>query len=218
MPAPMSALASVSKGSRLPLALLALYTVLWAVLAIAPVSRKDWLLENLLVFVAVPLFVVMHRRRPLSSLAYVSLALFYVLHAFGSHYTYSEVPLGHWAKDAFGLTRNHYDRVVHFAFGLLLSLPIFELQTRIWSRRGWWNYFLPIVVTLSFSTMYEMVEWVVASIVSPELGTAYLGTQGDEWDAQKDTALAFLGACLTMAAAAVSARLGHSLLPASQKR
>jgi putative membrane protein len=191
----------VTAGSRVPQLCLGIYVGCWTALAIAPLHRGDWLLENLPVFVAVPIAVWLHRRAPLSDRAYVQITIFLLLHAVGSHYTYSEVPVGHWARDAFGLSRNHYDRVVHFAFGLLMLRPISELAFR--NLRGdapLARRYLAVAAVALWSAVYEIVEWLVASVADPEAGIAYLGTQGDVWDAQKDTALACLGAVLAMAA------------------
>jgi putative membrane protein len=109
--------------------------------------------------------------------------------------------------DAFGWSRNHYDRVVHFAYGLLLSYPLRELGQRVLRLRRLWAYAIPFAIALSLSAGYEMVESWVARIVSPELGTAYLGTQGDEWDAQKDMDQAMLGAALGLALSFLAERL-----------
>jgi putative membrane protein len=106
--------------------------------------------------------------------------------------------LGFWLRDALDLSRNHYDRIVHFCFGLLIAYPVREfLVSLVWVRKKW-SYLLAVVVILGFSGFYEALEGVVAMLVAPELGTAYLGTQGDEWDSQKDTALAFIGAIVAM--------------------
>jgi putative membrane protein len=102
-------------------------------------------------------------------------------------------------RDRFGLARNHYDRLVHFAFGLLLTYPVRELAQRLLRVRRVWAYVLPFLVTLSLSAGYESIESWVARIVSPELGAAYLGTQGDEWDAQKDMDHAMSGALICLA-------------------
>jgi putative membrane protein len=178
--------------------LLAALAVLWILTAIAPLSRRDWLLENLLVFVAVGVLAATYRRLALSDLSYGLFGVFLVLHMVGAHYTYSEVPAGFWARDAFGLARNHYDRLVHFMFGLLLAYPIREVLIRGAGVRPAWSYVLTVMCVLGFSGFYEALEGIVAMLVSPELGLEYLGTQGDEWDAQKDTALAFLGAVIAM--------------------
>jgi len=172
---------------------------LWVVTAIEPFNRRDWLLENLLVFIYGGLLVATYRRFAFSNLSYGLFAVFMTLHLVGAHYTYSEVPFGFWLQDALGLSRNHYDRIVHFSFGLLIGYPFRELLLRAAGIRPAWSYLMALVTVLGFSGFYEALEGIVAVIVSPELGAAYLGTQGDEWDAQKDTALAFTGAVLAMA-------------------
>jgi putative membrane protein len=191
-------------GSSVPVACLVVFALVWSVLAIAPSYRADWFLENLLTFVVVPLAVVTFRRFRFSDQAYVQITIFLLLHTVGSHYTYSEVPIGNWARDAFGLERNHYDRFVHFAFGLLMLRPTRELIVRRPRAMGRWTLaFISIAATSFWSLLYEIVEWSVASIADPAAGTAYLGTQGDVWDAQKDMALAGAGAIL---AAIIDAR------------
>lgn len=190
--------------------LLLWYGLLWTVLAIAPRDRQDWLLENLLALSAVATLAVTYRRFQFSTLSYVLITVFLSLHAVGAHYTYAEVPFGFWLRDALGLARNPFDRLVHFAYGLLLAYPLRELLIRLAGLESFWSYYLPISGMLAQSGFFEIVEAVVAQIVSPELGAAYLGTQGDEWDAQKDMIAALLGAvlCMTMVviAAATSSR------------
>lgn len=193
---------------RLRIVLVA-YAAWWVLLAIRPVYPADWLLENLLVVPFVAALVGTYRRFPLSDLSYGLIALFLALHAVGAHYTYSEVPVGDWARDAFGLSRNHFDRLVHLAFGLLLAYPVREVLLWAVRARGVPAYVLPFAVTLAFSALYELVEWAVAVVVDPEAGTAYLGTQGDPWDAQKDMLLAALGAFVAMAVAAAARRRGQ---------
>ncbi len=188
-----------SGSDRLQLGLLFSYGVFWIWLAIEPLNRRDWLLENLLAFAAVALLVLTHRRFRFSSLSYCLIALFMMLHAIGAHYTYAEVPFGFWLKDLFALSRNPFDRIVHFAYGALLVYPVRELLARLAGVRGFWSYYLSVSAILAQSGLFEVVEGVVAVLVSPELGSTYLGTQGDEWDAQKDMASAFAGALLTMA-------------------
>lgn len=185
------------KADHVPLACLLLFTPVWILLAIRPYYRDDWLLENLLTFVCVPLAVGTYRRFRFSDRAYVQATLFAILHTVGSHYTYSEVPLGDWMRDVFGFSRNHYDRVVHFAFGLLMLRPVRELVIRRPEAMGRLAVaYLSIAAVAFWSVLYEILEWTVAAIVDPAAGTAYLGTQGDVWDAQKDMTLACLGAVL----------------------
>ena len=180
--------------------------VLWIALAFHPFDRSDWLLENVLTVVGVALLVATHRVFPLSNISYTTIFVFFCLHTIGAHWTYAEVPYdeawrsltGHSLNDALGWERNNYDRVVHFAYGLLLAYPIREVFIRIVRVRGFWGYFLPLDLTMSTSMLFELLEWATAEVFGGDLGQAYLGTQGDEWDAHKDMALASLGALITM--------------------
>jgi putative membrane protein len=184
---------------RYPYALLALFAVTFIAGAIKPWDFKDWLLENALTIVFVALLVFARKRLPLSNVSYTLIFLYLCLHTVGAHYTYSRVPIGDALSEMFGWKRNHYDRIVHFAFGLLMAYPIREAFLRVVGVRGFWGYYLPLDVTISFSTFYELIEWGAAVVLGGELGQAYLGTQGDEWDAHKDVALATVGAVISMA-------------------
>ncbi|MCC2597084.1 DUF2238 domain-containing protein [Pusillimonas sp. MFBS29] len=186
------------------------YAGLWLALAIHPSDRPAWLLENALVLMLFCLLWLVRRQFRFSNASLLLILLFLSLHALGSHYTYSNVPYdqwwqaltGHSLNSVFGWERNHYDRLVHFAYGLLLAYPIREFFLRIVEVRGFWAYFLPLDFTLSTSALYELIEWGAAEIFGGDLGMHYLGTQGDIWDAHKDMALAALGALLAMLIAA----------------
>jgi putative membrane protein len=182
--------------NRLLQGLAAGYAAWWGMLAIAPYNRFDWLLENLLVFVFAGLLAATYRRFPLSDLSYLLIAAFLALHAVGAHYTYSQAPLGWWAAEALGWERNHYDRAVHFFFGLLCAYPLRETVMRGTGCTGWRAGLLAFAVVLAFSSVYEMLEWAAAILLDPEAGMVFLGTQGDVFDAQKDTTLAAVGAVL----------------------
>jgi putative membrane protein len=191
--------------------LLGVFAVVFAIGAINPVDRKDWMLENALTALFVALLLLTRKRFPLSSISYTLILIFLCVHTIGSHYTYSLVPYDRWSQSLFGkglnemlgLKRNQYDRLVHFLFGLLLAYPIREIFLRIAGVRGFWGYYLPLDVTMSFSLIYELIEWAAAAILGGDLGQAYLGTQGDEFDAQKDMALATLGGLISMAVVAL---------------
>lgn len=172
--------------------------ILWAAMAVAPFDRGDWLLENVLVFVYAALLIVTYPRFRFSNLSYGLFGIFLSLHMVGAHYTYAETPFGFWLQEALDLSRNHYDRIVHFSFGLLIAYPFREFLVRVAGVRVRWSYLLVMVTVLGFSGFYEALEGAAAVIVSPELGLAFLGTQGDIWDAQKDTALAFAGSIIAM--------------------
>jgi putative membrane protein len=168
----------------------------------------DWWLENLVVFVAVAGVALAWRRGfVFSDRSLALLALFGTLHAYGAHYTYSETPLGNALRDVLGLARNPYDRIVHFAFGFLLAIPLRELARRAVRARGAWSYVLALGGALAISATYELTESWAARLAAPELGTAYLGTQGDEWDAQKDMSAALAGAVLALAGTALAGRV-----------
>jgi len=186
------------------------YGAFWAAMAMAPVSRETWLLENLLVFFLVGALVATHRRFVFSNVSYASILAFLVLHAIGSHYTYSAVPAGQWLQEALGLGRNHYDRVVHFAFGLLLGYPLREMTLRVTHVHGGWSFVIPVIAILALSSFYEIIESWAARTVDPDLGLAFVGAQGDLWDGQKDMTLALVGCLFALAAgAAHRRRSGH---------
>ena len=113
---------------------------------------------------------------------------------------------GDTLSDWLGLDRNHYDRLIHFAYGLLITLPAIELLEKVAPPRGVWRYLLPVLFILSHSAVYELVEYAAAMVFGGELGTAYLGTQGDEWDSQKDMVCALGGALLALLCISVSRR------------
>jgi putative membrane protein len=172
------------------------YALFWSIMAISPVDRGDWFLENLLALSAVALLIATYRRFSFSTVSYVLIAAFLTLHAIGAHYTYAAVPFGFWLQDSFGLSRNPFDRLVHFGYGFLLVYPLRELLIRLARAKGFWSYHLAVSGILAQSGLFEVTEAAVAHMVSPELGTAYLGTQGDEWDAQKDMMAALIGAVM----------------------
>jgi len=178
--------------------LAALYLLVWLVTAYRPLYPSGWLLENWLVFGVLALLIGTYRRFPLSDLSYLLIALFLSLHAVGAHYTYSNVPFGFWLRDHFHFARNPFDRIVHFSFGLLLAYPARELFMRVARTRGFWNYYLPLDMVLALSAVYEIIEALAAHGAAPELGAAFLGSQGDIWDAQKDMGMAGLGALIAM--------------------
>jgi putative membrane protein len=193
-------------SARYPLALLISLLLWWTVLAIDPLYRQDWLLENLLVFIAVPLLIGTYRSLRLSDTAYTLLWLFFVLHEVGAHYTYSEVPYDRWfavmsgsdPSEMVGVSRNHFDRFVHFSYGLLVTPAAVQLLDARAPQKGMWRWLVPLLFMVSHSTIYEMIEWAAAAGFGGDLGQAYLGTQGDVWDAQKDSAMATVGALIAV--------------------
>ncbi len=194
--------------SRLPTVLLGVFALWWLVLAIKPLYRQDWLLENLLVFAAVPLLIATHRRLRFSDFTYCCLFAFFVLHEVGAHYTYSLVPYDSWVSAwtgvspdaALGFERNQFDRLMHFLYGLLITPAAIELFAYYGRYPRSWAFLFPGLFMLSHSALYELIEWGAALAFGGDLGQAYLGTQGDVWDAQKDMALGGLGTLVTLTA------------------
>lgn len=159
-------------------------------------NLSNWLMENVLTFLFVLFLIVTIRKYQFSDLSYLLICVYLCLHVYGSKYSYAENPFGYWLKDVFQSERNHYDRIVHFSFGFLLAYPMRELFLKWMKYPRLVAWVLPIEITLSISGFYELIEWAVADIFFTAQGDAYLGTQGDIWDAQKDIFLAFSGAIL----------------------
>ncbi|HSB94873.1 MAG TPA: DUF2238 domain-containing protein [Spongiibacteraceae bacterium] len=191
-----------------PVALLIIYGVVWAALAIAPLDRHDWLLENLLPLLALPLLANVYRHHAVSNFSYTLIFLFLLLHTVGAHYTYAKVPYDDWFRalsgrslnELLGLQRNGFDRLVHFLYGVMLFPMVWELFAPHIDSRGL-RYLLVAAFLMSHAGIYEIIEWLAAAGFGGNLGVAYLGTQGDQWDAQKDMAMACLGTLLAVLAA-----------------
>ena len=186
--------------ARLPLALLAVMTpVLVLTLVFCRAGRLNWLLEvapALLGFIAL---AATYRRLRLTDFCYVCVFLHTLVLVYGGYYTYAEAPLGNWARDAFHLARNHYDRVGHLALGFFPVFIIKETLLRATPlRRGGWLTFIVLSVVLAIAAFYELIEWWSTYLVAPDIGQAFLGSQGDPWDAQWDMLLALLGAAVAL--------------------
>jgi putative membrane protein len=174
------------------------YLGLFSWLAYSPVDRQFWALASILPVLFVIALIVSYRYVPLSPLSYILIMGFLTLHTVGVHYTYAQVPVGSWLNDLLHLGRNHFDRIVHFSFGFLLAYPMEETFRLLGHARGWVLYYLPVITVLGLSALWEILEAWVTQAVHPELGPAYLGAQGDVWDAQKDMAAAMYGSLLCM--------------------
>ena len=186
-------------ATRIELAvLLAFVAALLAWSGIAPADRLTWLMEVVWVLAAIPLLVATHRRAPLTRLLYWLVAGHCVLLIVGGHYTYAEVPLGFWARDAFELSRNHYDRLGHFVQGFVPAMIAREVLLRNTPLRpGGWLSYVCVAAALSFSAFFEMLEW-WAALVWGGAADAFLATQGDVWDTQWDMFLALCGAIVAL--------------------
>ena len=189
-----------------PLWLLAAFSLFWLILAIRPYDRVVWLTENALTVAAIGALTATHAFWPVSNLSYSLVTAFLVLHTIGGHYTYVRVPydtvfqalFGFALNERLGWERNHYDRLVHLCYGLLIAYPVYELLERYAQPAGTWSYFLAPALIMASSMVFEVVEWWAAELLGGGAGSDYLGAQGDEWDAHKDMALATGGAIVAM--------------------
>ena len=186
------------RDNRLQQFMMGLFLLIWAWTFIGTTDRANWITENVLTILFIGGLALTHRRFVFSDLSYVLMFVYILLHIYGAMYTYAENPLGYWLQDLFGRERNDYDRIVHFSFGFMLAYPMRDHFKNHFQWPNWVCWVLPVEITMSFSAAYELIEWAVADIFFPAQGHAYLGSQGDVWDAQKDMALAFSGAVLAM--------------------
>jgi putative membrane protein len=192
---------TMTTRSRLPASVWALFLAAVAVFiwsGIHPRSRVTWVLEVFPAVLGGAVLALTYRRFRFTPLVYGLVALHAIILCIGGHYTYAEVPPFNWLRDHFHLTRNHYDRVGHFAQGFVPAMIARELLLRRTPlKRGAWLFFLVVCVCMAISAWYELFEWLTA-VVSKTGATAFLGTQGDEFDTQKDMACAFVGAMLSL--------------------
>lgn len=177
-----------------------LFGMFWFYTGATTPDFMNWLVENILTLSLIIFLVAFYNIFRFSDVSYTLIFLFLLLHVYGSQYQYAENPFGEWLKESYSLSRNHYDRIVHFSFGLLLAYPMHEVLAYGFKMNKLLSYLLPVEFTLSLSALYEIAEWVVADLAykGNEQGLAFLGAQGDIWDAQKDTTLAFSGAAIAI--------------------
>jgi putative membrane protein len=177
---------------------LGIFFICWAATFINTPNRQNWFTENVLTAIFISSLVLTYKKFKFSDLSYTLFFVYILLHIYGAEYTYAENPFGYWLKDALHLNRNYYDRIVHFSFGFMLAYPMRDYFKNYMQWPDWVCWVLPVEITMSFSAAYELIEWLVADVFYPEEGAAYLGSQGDIWDAQKDMGIAFAGAIICM--------------------
>ncbi|MBK9961731.1 MAG: DUF2238 domain-containing protein [Saprospiraceae bacterium] len=172
------------------------FVIVWVNTYLGTTDLSNWFLENTLTVLSLIFLITSFKKYQFSDLTYLFICIYLCMHVYGSKYTYAENPLGYYLQDLLHTSRNQYDRIVHFSFGFLLAYPIRELfiQWLKYPKSAAW--ITPIEISLSIGGIYELIEWAVADIFFTEQGAAYLGTQGDVWDAQKDIFYAFTGAIL----------------------
>ncbi len=177
---------------------LALYFVVLIWSAINPKDHFTWFLEVFPAIIGLAVLVATYKRFRFTPLAYFLILLHCIILMVGGHYTYAEVPLFNWIRDAFSMTRNNYDKVGHLAQGFIPAIVAREILLRleIITKRGWLA-FVVVCICLAISALYELIEW-GAALLSGEAAEAFLGTQGYIWDTQSDMAIALLGAVLAI--------------------
>ena len=191
---------------RFQQALLLFFFAFFAASCFNPPYLQFLLMQHVPTVLAALLLVWVSKRLEISRVSFTLIIAFLCLHTLGARYLYSYTPYDDWSEtlfgvsisETFGFERNHYDRLVHFSFGLLMAYPIQELERRYFALSNLVASLLAIEFVIAMSAAYEMLEWLIAVIFAPEWSGQFLGLQGDIFDAQKDTALATLGAILTM--------------------
>ncbi len=187
--------------------ILAAFRLLWAVSCIrVPYPQYFWL-QHVPTVVGIAALLLVDRRLHIGRLSYTLILAFLALHLLGARYLYSNVPYDYWSErllgfsitDRFGFTRNHYDRLVHFCFGLLLVIPACRFSRRVIQLNAFWSVLFAIGAILSAGALYEILEWLAAVVMAPDWAESYNGQQGDVWDAQRDMALAACGALVGLA-------------------
>ena len=183
-----------------PKILLFAYILVWIWAAINPNYRSVWIDENIMPVLFLGILIISFRWFKLSNLSYTLIFIFLVLHTIGGHYSYSEMPLFNWIKENYDLDRNHYDRIVHFLFGVLFFYPIYEVLNKIFLvPKGWRSLFLAFLVIAALKGIFEVIEYAYTAIRNNSLTvTNYLGEQGDYFDALKDIGLGILGSIISL--------------------
>ena len=177
--------------------LVAFFVLCWIALAIDPVHRGIWMLENILVVTVFPVVLWLDRKYVFTNGTFFGLTLFVTLHLFGANLTYEKMAWFTWFSDLLRCERNYYDQLIHFLFGLLVFTSFFEIfYHQGYSRRL--SYLIGFLFISSISAWYEGLEWIAMLVFCAEPGCLQLVTQGDEWDTQKDMAYAVAGACIAL--------------------
>jgi len=170
-----------------------LFAVVWANSLLGTTDITNWLIENTLTVITFLFIILTYKKYHFSNFSYFLICIFLCLHVYGSKYTYAENLFGYWLQDLFHSSRNQYDRLVHFSFGFLLYYPLQECLSKWLKISKYLAIKIPVLIILSGSALYEIIEWLVADVFFVEQGVSYLGIQGDIWDSEKDMAMAFLG-------------------------
>ncbi len=188
-------------NKNLPILYLFVFILFAILMGLSPKYRYLWFVENIILIIFLIILIISYKYFKFSNLSYSFIFLFCIFQTIGAHYSYAEVPFGFWLAEIFDFERNNYDRIVHFMYGFLLSIPIRELFIKSSGlKKGFWTFFIPITIIFSTGAFYEILEWTSTFTILPVEGDAnlFLGSQGDVWDAEKDMFLAGLGSIIIM--------------------
>ncbi len=180
-----------------PLILLSLFLIILLISGISPNYRNVWLSEHIVTVFVLGILILTYKKFQFSNLSYTLIFVFLVMNTIGSHYSYSEVPMFEWIKEAFDLSRNHYDRLAHFMYGLTFYFPIYEFISKKLKVRGIWAHLVSFLIIIGTKGLYEILEFASIFFSSADTSTGFLGMQGDVWDAQKDMLLGGIGALVS---------------------
>ncbi|MCK9862833.1 DUF2238 domain-containing protein [Paenibacillus sp. ATY16] len=187
------------KQNRLLQITIAVLAVFWIIMAIRPSDWKIWAVENSLLVAFVIVLIVVYRKFPLSNLSYLLIAIFLAMHAYAAHYTYQDTPIDEWLKQLFHIKRGFYDRIVHFAFGLMIAFPVREsVQYFLKLRRKWPAYIVTFTMIMTASGLYELLEMWSAYLFNKKMAAKYIGLEGDPFDSQKDMTSALAGVLIAI--------------------
>jgi len=186
------------RENRLLQVLAGVFLIIFIASGYQALMPSDWWVENVLVIVFAAYLIGTYRWLPMSDLTYILVFIYLCMHEWGAHYRYGIDPIGEWMKQFQSTNRNHFDRWVHFAFGLLMYYPYREVLMRRGRIQPPWANWIPVMLLLAHGAGYELLEWAAAAVLNPETAEAFLSLQGDPWDAHKDMLMSFCGAVSAM--------------------
>lgn len=172
------------------------FIISWLYFFYSALDLKDWWMENILVVLFCVILFLCQKKFIFSNTSLVFIFLFLLLHVYGARMAYTHNEMGEFLKNTFQLSRNPYDRIVHFSFGFLMAYPLKDYLDYKYPLSKKYLSILVNMIILCLATIFELIEWGVAAFTDSATGETYVATQGDPWDAQKDIILAVIGSIL----------------------
>ena len=176
----------MKQKDKYPLILLSIFLIITIFSGINPHYRSVWMSEQIVTIFFLVLLISTYKKFRFSNTSYTLIFFFLIVNTIGSYYSYSEVPLFDWLREIFNLSRNHYDRLAHFLYGLLFFFPFHEFITRKLKVKGIWACILTFLALIGTKGFYEIIEFASLFFADKATSSGLLGMQGDVWDAQKD--------------------------------